>query len=77
MNRENRQVIFDVAKGSGTFLLGGKEEFYTLAQELLFDNSKQKLSFLYDKGSDYASGNYTVDIYTDGYLMGSMQFAVK
>ncbi|NJN43047.1 MAG: hypothetical protein HC811_13280 [Flammeovirgaceae bacterium] len=74
---ENRQVIFDVAKGSGTFLLNGKEEFYTATQEILFDNSKQKLSFLYEKGSEYASGNYSVDIYTDGYLMGSMQFSVR
>ncbi|HRX01148.1 MAG TPA: chromosome segregation protein SMC, partial [Cyclobacteriaceae bacterium] len=61
---ENGQVIFDVAKGSGTFMLDGKEEFYTAAQEILFDNTRQKLTFLYEKGSEYASGNYTVDIYT-------------
>lgn len=74
---ENGQVIFDVAKGSGTFILNGKEEFYTSAQEILFDNTQQKLSFLYEKGSEYASGNYTVEIFTDGYKMGSIQFAVK
>ncbi|MGE0590629.1 MAG: chromosome segregation protein SMC [Cyclobacteriaceae bacterium] len=74
---ENGQVIFDVAKGSGTFMLDGKEEFYTAAQEILFDNTRQKLSFLYEKGSEYASGNYTVDIFTDGYKMGQMSFSVK
>jgi len=74
---ENGQVIFDVAKGSGTFIFNGKEEFYTSAQDILFDNTKQKLSFLYEKGSEYASGNYTVEIFTDGYKMGSAQFAVK
>lgn len=74
---ENGQVIFDVARGSGTFLLNNKEEFYTSSQEILFDNTRQKLSFLYEKGSEYASGNYTVDIYTDGYLIGSGQFVVK
>jgi len=74
---ENNQVIFDVAKGSGTFMLNGKEEFYTSAQEILFDNTKQKLSFIYEKGSEYASGNYTVEIYTDGYKMGTMQFGVR
>ncbi|HNP97258.1 MAG TPA: chromosome segregation protein SMC [Cyclobacteriaceae bacterium] len=74
---ENGQVIFDVAKGSGTFMLDGKEEFYTAAQEILFDNTRQKLTFLYEKGSEYASGNYTVDIYTDGYKMGQMSFSVK
>ena len=74
---ENGQVIFDMAKGSGTFMLNNKEEFYTSSQEILFDNTRQKLTFTFDKGSEYPSGNYTVDIYTDGYLMGSVQFIVK
>ena len=74
---ENGQPIFDVEKGSGTFIVDGREEFYTSAQEILFDNTKQKLSFVYEKGSDYASGNYTVEIFTDGYKMGTVQFSVK
>ena len=74
---ENEQVIFDVAKGSGTFMLNNKEEFYTAQQEILFDNTRQKLTFFYTKGSDYASGNYSVEIYADGYQMGTVQFVVK
>ncbi len=74
---ENGQVIFDVAKGSGTFMINGKEEFYTAAQEILFDNTRQKLSLLYEKGSEYASGTYTVEIFTDGYKMGQTEFKVK
>jgi len=74
---ENGQVIFDVAKGSGTFMIDGKEEFYTVAQEILFDNTRQKLSLLYEKGSEYASGNYTVEIFTEGYKMGQTEFKVK
>jgi hypothetical protein len=74
---ENGQVIFDVARGSGTFMLNNKEEFFTAAQEILFDNTRQRLSFTYDKGSDYASGNYILEVYTDGYLMGSGEFVVK
>jgi cell division protein ZapB len=74
---ENGQVIFDVAKGSGTFMLNGKEEFYTAAQEILFDNTRQKLTYVYEKGSEYASGTYVVEIFTDGYLIGSSSFTVK
>lgn len=74
---ENGQVLFDVARGSGTFIFNGKEEFYTAAQEVLFDNTRQKLTFLYDKGSEYAEGNYTLEIYTDDYLMGRGEFAVR
>src|SRR5688572_30655971 len=74
---ENGQVIFDVARGSGTFIFNGKEEFYTAAQEVLFDNTRQKLTFLYDKGSEYGPGTYVMEIYTDDYMMGRGEFAVK
>jgi myosin heavy subunit len=74
---DNGQVIFDVARGSGTFIYNGKEEFYTASQEILFDNTRQRLSYLYEKGSDYAPGNYVVEIYCDDYRIGSGKFAVK
>ncbi len=74
---ENGQVIFDVVKGSGTFMFNGKEEFYTSAQEILFDNTKQKLTFFYEKGSEYAEGNYQVEIFSNGDKIGTVGFAVK
>ena len=74
---ENGQVLFDVARGSGTFIYQGKEEFYTAAQEILFDNTRQQLSFIYDKNSDYASGNYILEIYAEDYQIGTGQFSVK
>lgn len=74
---ENNQVLFDVSRGSGTFMFNGKEEFYTAAQEILFDNTKQKLTYLYEKGSEYTAGAYTLEIYCDDYKMGSGKFEVK
>lgn len=74
---ENGQVIFDLAKGSGTFILDGREEWYTGSREILFDNTRQELSFQYEKGSDYAEGNYTVELFADNYRIGSASFVVK
>jgi len=74
---DNDNVLFDVARGSGTFVLDGKETFYTAKQEILFDNSQQVVSFLYDKGSEYLPGRYVMEVYTDGYVMGSKSFRVK
>lgn len=74
---ENGQMIFDIAKGSGTFMYKDKEEFYTASQEILFDNTRQKLSFLYEKGSEYAAGTYTVELYAQDYEIGRVQFVVK
>ncbi len=74
---ENDNVLFDVARGSGTFMLNGKETFFTAKQDILFDNSQQKVTFLYDKGSEYLPGIYMMEVYTEGYLMGSKSFSVK
>ncbi|MBS1682592.1 MAG: chromosome segregation protein SMC [Bacteroidetes bacterium] len=74
---ENNQVIFDVARGSGTFMYNSKEEFYTAAQEILFDNTKQRLTYFYEKGTDYVSGKYTVEIYASDYKIGAGQFEIK
>ncbi len=74
---ENGQVLFDVSRGSGTFIHNSKEEFYTASQEVLFDNTKQKLTYLYEKGSDYTPGAYVLEIYCDDYKMGSGKFEVK
>ena len=73
----NGNVLFDVATGSGTMMVDGREEFYTAKQEILFDNTRQQLSFLYEKGSDYEDGIYNVELYADGYQIGEDTFTVK
>ncbi|MGM0945061.1 MAG: hypothetical protein ACQEW9_07735 [Bacteroidota bacterium] len=73
----NEQPIFDVAKGSGTFMLNGNEQFYTVKQDIIFDNSGETLTFFYEKGSDYASGLHQVKVFVDDYQVGSQTFSVK
>ncbi len=73
----NAQPIFDVAKGSGTFMLDGAEEFYTARQDIIFDNTEQELTFFYEKGSDYVSGIHQVRVFVDNYQVGSQTFSVK
>lgn len=71
------QPIFDVAKGSGTFLVNGQEQFYTVKQDIIFNNSGQNLVFYYEKGSDYLTGNHTVKLFVDNYQIGTKNFTVK
>lgn len=74
---ENDQLLFDINRGSGTFFFEGKEMFYTASQDFLFDNSRQQLAFLYEKGSEFSPGEYTVEIYCNDYRMGAGQFSVR
>lgn len=74
---QNGDVFFDVDKGSGTFMFEGKEMFYTAKQEILYDRELKKLSFTYNKGSDWEDGVYKVEVYTEDYLMGTGVFQIK
>ncbi|GGF16546.1 coiled-coil domain-containing protein [Echinicola rosea] len=73
----NNQVIFDIAKGSGTFSIDGREEFYTSKQAILYDNSKKSLIYLYQKETDYPEGIYEVKIYSEGFNIGNESFEIK
>jgi len=73
----DENILFDIATGSGTFMFNGKEEFYTAKQQILFDNTRQKLLFDYDKGSEWQAGRYELQIFTEDYLMGDKPFIIK
>ena len=70
-------VLFDVTRGSGSFTFEGRELFFTAKKEILYEKNSQLVAYLYDKGSDYASGQHKIEVYTDGYLMGTKSFMVK
>jgi cell division protein ZapB len=70
-------ALFDVATGSGSFMINGKEMFYTAKQEILFDNTQQQLSFIYDRGEEYKEGVYQLELYADDYLIGKEKFVVN
>ncbi|HVD96648.1 MAG TPA: hypothetical protein VNB90_00495 [Cytophagaceae bacterium] len=70
-------VLYDAAAGGGFFNADGKDIPYTDKKTVKFDNTKQQVGFVYVKGSEYKSGNYTVEIYADGIKIGETQFTVK
>ena len=73
----DKNVLFDVTRGSGSFMFEGREMFFTAKKEILYDRQRQKMTYYYEKGSDYQSGQHVVEVYTDDYLMGKGSFTVK
>ena len=70
-------ALYNLSTGGGTFTVDGQEAFYTMKQELVFDNSQQALQFVYAKGGDYKIGQHTVELYEGGALMGKTTFTLK
>lgn len=70
-------ALFNLDTGSGTFMLNGEETFYTAKRDIVFDNSRQAVSFIYAKGAQYKRGLHTVEIYADNFLIGKTTFTLK
>ena len=70
-------ALYNLSTGGGTFTVDGQEAFYTQKQDLVFDNTKQKVEFVYAKGGDYKIGQHTVELYEGGAMMGRTTFTLK
>lgn len=71
-------VLFDLANGGGNIKTSENETiYYTLKQNLLFDNTKQVMTFPYFKGSEWEEGTYEIQVYADGHAVGNTSFEVK
>ena len=71
-------VFSDPNNGGGTTTLAdGSEVAYTLSQSLTFDNSNQQVSVTMLKGFNYTPGTYTINVYCEGYQIGTGKFVVK
>ncbi|RYY07580.1 MAG: hypothetical protein EOO36_24530, partial [Cytophagaceae bacterium] len=70
-------ALYNLSTGGGTFTVDGQEAFYTQKQDLVFDNSKQRVEFVYAKGGDYKIGQHTVELYEGGAMMGKTTFTLK
>lgn len=71
------KAISDLATGSGSFEYEGSELFYTTAKEILYDNTTQNVTVLYNRGKDYEDGKHIVELYAEGNLIGKSSFLVK
>jgi len=70
-------TISDTKTGSGVFDYNGQEQGYTISKEVAYTNNNQDVSILYDKDASFASGKYTIELYSEGFSIGEGSFSVK
>lgn len=74
----NGEGFSDAINGGGSLKLSdGSLLNYTMKQALPFTNSNQKITFTSFAGLKYLPGTYGVEIFCEGYKIGSGQFKVK
>ncbi|RSK47766.1 hypothetical protein [Hymenobacter rigui] len=70
-------ALYNLSTGGGTFMIDGAEAFYTAKQDVVFDNTRQPVQFLYAKGAPYKTGLHTVELYEGGVMIGKTTFTLK
>lgn len=71
-------VMADMATGSGTFVYGGRETVYTAKQNLNYSNDGSQGSIIYSRGGiPLKKGDHTIELYCDGFRIGSTTFKVR
>ncbi len=70
-------IVSDMANGSGTFTVDGKETIYTVKQTIDYNKDGKNVELTYARGVRYKPGKYTVELYAEGYKIGKGEFAVR
>lgn len=70
-------ALYNLSTGGGTFTVDGSEAFYTAKQDIVFDNTRQPVQFVYAKGAPYKTGLHTVELYSGGVMIGKTTFTLK
>ncbi|TGE23061.1 hypothetical protein [Hymenobacter metallicola] len=70
-------ALYNLSTGGGTFMIDGSEAFYTAKQDIVFDNTRQPVQFVYAKGAPYKTGLHTVELYSGGVMIGKSTFTLK
>jgi FtsZ-binding cell division protein ZapB len=71
-------TIFDSSTGSGNFTFNGQELAYTTRGDLNYDNENLYIEMVYNRGgTPYREGQYKVELYAEGFKIGTGGFEVK
>jgi hypothetical protein len=72
----NGAVINDMAKG-GVINYNNQEIGYSLKQTVFYQNNDQKVDLFYKKDQAMKTGQYSVELYSEGFKIGTGNFTVK
>ena len=63
--------------GDNTFNFNGQPLMYSAKQTLFYNNDIIESCINFDKVNDFAAGEYTVELYTEGYKLGEAKITLK
>lgn len=73
----NKSTLHTDNNTSGTFNFDGGDRMYTIKKSVNFQNKNETVTFSIPKTDGMTEGNYTVNVYSQNYKMGSSEFSLR
>ncbi|MFN4144517.1 MAG: hypothetical protein ACK4GN_01745 [Runella sp.] len=70
-------IISDDAMGSGKFTWKGQEMTFTTKDRVAYQNNNQVVEMIYDNPQRFRPGKYSVEVYAEGFQIGTTHFMIK
>jgi hypothetical protein len=70
-------TLYNEIAGSGTFKFQGEDNLYTCKKTIDFTQAAQTVTVYWEKGSDFAKGKYSTELFADGMQIGKGEFELK
>jgi len=70
-------TLYNETAGSGMFKFEGTESLYSAKTAIEFNQESQTVNMYWTKGSDFAKGNYRVELFCEGLRIGAADFELK
>lgn len=71
------KVVAAQGQGDNTFTFNGQPLMYSAKQSLYYEQDIIESCINMDKASDFVAGEYTVELYTEGYKLGETKVILK
>ena len=73
----DENIIHDMDKGSGTFLVNNIKTIYSVKQNIMYDRKNQLVNIIFDRPEDYDEGEHKVKIWCENEVIGRGSFTIK
>lgn len=70
-------TLYNESAGSGSFTFQGQESLYSTKQQIEFEQKAQEVTLYWTKGSTFGKGQYKIELYADGFMIGNSSFELK
>lgn len=66
-----------MTNNSETFTVGGQASLYTVKDSFDYDNKETNMCIYWEKGSPFAQGKYTIEVYCEGTMIAGTSVELK